>query len=200
MSAELPEPAPVPLRASDADRDRYVAVLREGLASGRLTPEEYEERVDVALVARTHADLVPLVRDLPVRPGDLPGAAPVPALRDPAGAAPASGALTAVFGGIQKRGRWTVPERLPVKAVFGGAELDLTEADLADQRIELQVSAVFGGVSILVPADMRVVLDVKAVFGGSAEPKTAPSGATGPVLHVTGKAVFGGIDVKRVTD
>ena len=53
------------LRASDADRDRVAAQLREHLAAGRLTPEEFSERLDQALTARTAGELDALLADLP---------------------------------------------------------------------------------------------------------------------------------------
>jgi hypothetical protein len=56
------------LRASDADRERVVEMLRDHGASGRLTTEELEERADRALVARTHGELDALLTDLPALP------------------------------------------------------------------------------------------------------------------------------------
>ena len=57
------------LRASDADRDRVVDVLRDHAAAGRLTTEELEARTDDALAARHVGDLDRLLRDLPrIRP------------------------------------------------------------------------------------------------------------------------------------
>jgi Domain of unknown function (DUF1707) len=53
------------VRASDADRERTVALLREHHAVGRLTPEEFSERVDKAFAARTIGDLEELLADLP---------------------------------------------------------------------------------------------------------------------------------------
>jgi hypothetical protein len=53
------------LRVSDADRDRAAALLREHHAEGRLTAEEFSERVDRALVAKTQGDLDDLLEDLP---------------------------------------------------------------------------------------------------------------------------------------
>jgi hypothetical protein len=53
------------LRASDADRERVVEVLRESFAQGRLTPEEFHERVDLGYGAKTIADLAGLTADLP---------------------------------------------------------------------------------------------------------------------------------------
>ena len=54
------------LRAADADRERTTETLRVAAADGRLNAEELDERVGAALSARTHAELAPLVADLPV--------------------------------------------------------------------------------------------------------------------------------------
>jgi hypothetical protein len=53
------------LRASDADRDRAAALLREHHAAGRLTKEEFEERLDMAFAAKTLGDIDELMADLP---------------------------------------------------------------------------------------------------------------------------------------
>lgn len=53
------------VRASDADRDAVAGRLRDAHAEGRLTVEEFTERLDAAYAARTHGDLVPLTSDLP---------------------------------------------------------------------------------------------------------------------------------------
>jgi hypothetical protein len=53
------------IRASDADRDRVAALLREHHAAGRLTAEEFGERMDKALEAKTLGELDQLLADLP---------------------------------------------------------------------------------------------------------------------------------------
>ena len=53
------------IRASDADRDRTAALLREHHAAGRLTAEEFNERLDKAYAAKTLGDLDQLLSDLP---------------------------------------------------------------------------------------------------------------------------------------
>jgi hypothetical protein len=53
------------IRASDADRDRVTARLREHFAEGRLTQDELDERVSAALNAKTFGDLRPVMADLP---------------------------------------------------------------------------------------------------------------------------------------
>jgi hypothetical protein len=63
-----PGPASLPVsgvRASDADREHVIGVLREAFAEGRLTAEEHSTRVGQAYAARTHAELATVSADLP---------------------------------------------------------------------------------------------------------------------------------------
>lgn len=62
------------LRASDADRDHVAEQLREHCATGRLTMDEFGDRLERCYAAQTYGDLDALVEDLPApNPyGDLP--------------------------------------------------------------------------------------------------------------------------------
>ena len=60
------------LRATDADRDRVVQMLRVAAEEGALTVDELEERLSAAFAAVTRADLVRLVDDLPPSPATPP--------------------------------------------------------------------------------------------------------------------------------
>ena len=63
------------IRASDADRDRAADALREHLAAGRLTIEEFDERLDRAFAAKTLGELEQVMADLPASDlGQLPAA------------------------------------------------------------------------------------------------------------------------------
>jgi Domain of unknown function (DUF1707)/Cell wall-active antibiotics response 4TMS YvqF len=183
------------LRASDADRDRAASVLNEAMAQGRLTPEEHSDRLDAIYAAKTHADLVPVLDDLPAM-----SAAVAPATGQGAVRPAATGRrLVAVFGGISTKGRWHPEPLTRILAVFGGAELDLREAVLPGREITIDAVAVFGGVSITVPPEMRVIDTGSAIMGGrdiSGE-TTESGGPDVPVLRITGTCVFGGVDVKR---
>ncbi len=64
------------LRASTADRERAVDVLKAGYAEGRLTKDEYDARADRAFAARTLGDLAMVTADLPG--GGHPAAPPWP--------------------------------------------------------------------------------------------------------------------------
>jgi uncharacterized protein DUF1707 len=72
------------IRASDADRDRVTAQLRDHFAAGRITPSELDERLSAALSAKTLGDLRRIMADLP-GPGPAPlGTAPLPLRATPA--------------------------------------------------------------------------------------------------------------------
>ena len=83
----------VHMRASTADRDRSVEVLKSSFVEGRLTQDELDLRLGQALVSRFFAELMAITADLPVGPfGRLPAhpvTPPFPRTRGP-------GALTAV--------------------------------------------------------------------------------------------------------
>jgi Domain of unknown function (DUF1707) len=69
------------LRASHADREQVVDVLKAAFVQDRLTKDEFDDRVGQALASRTYADLTALTADLPAEPD--PVAAAVPATTAP---------------------------------------------------------------------------------------------------------------------
>ena len=79
MNTAAKNSQPSALRVSDADRDRAIAELSEHFQAGRLTVDEHEERMSLALKARTAGDLAKLFTDLPRKPSAMAGPAPQPA-------------------------------------------------------------------------------------------------------------------------
>jgi hypothetical protein len=73
---ELPMATDDPIRASDVDRDAVVSTLREAYTAGRLTIDEFDERMAAAYTSKTWGDLRQLTIDLPSQPilgTDVPG-------------------------------------------------------------------------------------------------------------------------------
>jgi Domain of unknown function (DUF1707) len=88
------------IRASDADRDRIAAALGDHHAAGRLTLQEFQERLDRAYAAKTLGELDDLMADLPRTdlsplPGQ-PGASPLPERREPGTVQAPGGSLPAI--------------------------------------------------------------------------------------------------------
>jgi Domain of unknown function (DUF1707) len=108
MSADPPSsPA---LRASDADRDRVIELLRAAVADGRLDQAEFDERLDAALAARTIDALAPLTADLIAAPGSG-GTLTLPLAGTPAQPTAETLTINERYGSVHRDGRWTLPHR-----------------------------------------------------------------------------------------
>ncbi|MGZ4486748.1 MAG: DUF1707 SHOCT-like domain-containing protein [Nocardioides sp.] len=198
---EVEGPDPGRLRVSDAERHQVAEVLREAAGEGRLDLDELDARLEAAYAARTYADLVPLTVDLPAhrdQPHVVAGAAG--RATTPAGPRARGERHLAILSGMDRRGVWTVPERLTVVALMGGANLDLRQATFAAPEVVITVHAVMGGASILVDPHTRVVLEGTGVMGGYSGPSglvAAELDASSPTVRVRGVAVWGGVSVER---
>jgi hypothetical protein len=76
-------------------------------------------------------------------------------------------------------------------------DLDFRRAVLSQRAVTLNVTCVFGGVSVTVPPGVRVVSSISAIFGGTSVPEDDTVDPAAPVIRLTGVALFGGVDVKR---
>ncbi len=190
------------LRASDADRDSAAAVINNALAEGRLTPEEHSERLDAIFSAKTHAELVPLLDDLPAARGlrqELASPRPTGADLDLARPSRRGSRMIAIFSGVSRKGVWHPEPVMSVLAVFGGAELDFRDAVLPGREIVLDATVVLGGIEIIVPPEMLVVDNGSAILGGReiAGNVAEAAGPDAPVLRIEGACVLGGVEVQR---
>jgi Domain of unknown function (DUF1707)/Cell wall-active antibiotics response 4TMS YvqF len=186
------------LRASDTDRDNAAAVVNTALAEGRLTPEEHAERLDAIFGAKTHAELVPLLDDLPAPRGvkqEMARQRPAEADLGPR----RRRRLVAILSGFSRKGAWQPDPVMDIVCVLGGAELDFRDALLPCNEIVLRITTVLGGVGIIVPPEMRVLDNTAAILGGSDVSDKVPdtSDADSPVLRVEGMCILGGVGVER---
>lgn len=103
-----------------------------------------------------------------------------------------------IFGGNQHKVYSRNFKGGDVIAVFGGADINLTQADF-DGVIKLDVVAVFGGVKLVVPAGWEVKSEVTAIFGGLDDKRTLGVVETEPrkVLIIEGVAMFGGVEIRN---
>lgn len=187
MSAPGDSPA---IRASDAEREQTMTVLRDAAGEGRLTFEELADRIEAAGTSTTRIELERLTGDLPVTLDHV--SAPSAAGTDLA----TLGGQSSVFGDVRQAGAWRVPTRSRWTSVFGDVVLDLREAVVADARVEIDASTVFGDVLLLVPEGVSVEVRSKAFFGDVRQKagQFAPRGA--PVVVLTGGTWFGDVRIQ----
>ena len=82
-----------------------------------------------------------------------------------------------------------------VNAIFGGITIDLTGAKVKDGAV-IDATAVFGGVTILIPEDLKVEIKSTSVFGGVSDKTKNKEKKDKVTLHVNGCSIFGGVDIK----
>jgi len=172
------------LRASDADREQVVLALREHTAAGRLTLEEFADRMGRAYEAKTVAELEELGRDLPAqtRPERKPARF-----------------TGAVFSSTERTGRLRLPRHSQALVVFGNVDLDLRRAELSGSVASFTAFLLFGNVDVYVPEGVEVDLGGLTVFGHRREwGSDVPSHVAAPLLRVRIYALFGTADVWRV--
>lgn len=155
------------MRASDADRDRVVEVLRDAARDGRLTADEFDERLEAALSSRTLDELAVLTADLTGQPGRS-GAATVQAedvIR-----------IGKRGGSVRRCGRWVVPRRLELRSSWCNVVLDFTDAVMTRDTLRIDMDVRGGSLILLarpgtvVDAGSLAVRDTEIVLGPSAEP------------------------------
>jgi hypothetical protein len=155
-------PSSPPLRASDADRDRVIELLRAAVADGRLDPVEFDERLDAALAARTIDALAPLTADLIALPGSA-AARTLPPAGTPS--EPAAELLTIKerHGSVRRDGRWTLPHRLVLRTAWSDVMLDLTSAVPSGPELVIELRVSGGNVELVLAPGMVVDANELAV-------------------------------------
>lgn len=179
------ESRPRSILASDDERDRSIALLRDAVGEGRLTLEEFSERVGLAQTARTDQELARLARDLP---------------GDPAAAGPPAAAAEehrAVCSHLIRSGPWSLPPRSSWRSIFGTIDLDLREARLAERETALEVYNLFGTVTVIVPEGVEVVVRGGGLFASQKiESPERPAIAGGPRLTIDTRGPGGTLHVR----
>ena len=152
------------MRASDADRDRVMEVLRIAAGDGRLTPDELDERLEAALSARTLRELAALTADLMAGPG-MPGA--VMAQADDVIRIAQRG------GSVRRTGRWVVPRRLELRSSWCDVWLDFTDALITHDTLRIDLN--MRGGSLVLLAGPGVTVDADSLTVRYADVKIRPA-------------------------
>ena len=99
----------------------------------------------------------------------------------------------ATFNGCDLNYDGEMFEGAELTAVFGGVKCDLRGA-IIEKDCAVEVTAIFGGIDILVPPGVNVKVNANCIFGGVSN-KTAAC-ANVPTVYVGGTCLFGGVDIK----
>ncbi len=81
--------------------------------------------------------------------------------------------------------------------IFGGSEIDLTQADMTSPAI-LEVTAVFGGATLIVPSNWAIKSEAVTIFGGIGDKRKITPSTESPTktLVLKGTMIFGGMEIR----
>ena len=174
------------IRVSDAERDAAAERLSAATGDGRLTLEEFSQRMELATTARTRADLDGLVADLPADAATAGSAA----------SGPPSWHVSPI-GGLKIRGPWRMDRHVIVASLVGGAQLDLSQAQLAAPEVTLTKVSLVGGTKVTVPPGIRVEASGFSLIGGTRIDAGPEPGPGAPTVRIRAFALVGGIRIRR---
>lgn len=169
----MEEPPPHPaLLAGDADRERSVELLTRAVVEGRLTLEEFSERVGTAQAARTQDELLVLTRDIPETA--------------PAVVTPDHPRHRVIMSKLVRSGPLELVPRSAFRCVFGTIVLDLSQARLTGPDTLLEIYNLFGTVTIRVPEGVEVSVEGGGAFASQViEPPSAAPPPGAPRLRIS---------------
>jgi len=187
MSADFPATGgPPEIRASDADRDQVVDVLRVATGDGRLTADEFGERMEAALSARTIGELAVLTADLVAGTAHAAARAEEVVRIDQRG------------GSVQRTGQWAVPQRLELRLSWCDVTLDFTEAVIVEDTLLVEMN-MRGGALVMVTRP-GVVVDTGSLTVRYTDVDVRSGGLSDvPVVlrvRLSGRMRYGSVEVR----
>ena len=188
---EPQDPRQPAVRISDDDRQRMVEVLRCHCTDGRLTLDEFSDRVGLVFEAKTRADLELVTADLPapsasaVRPAEGSKRKPV-------------GSAVAIFSGHRQTGVWRPNETIGAFALMGSVDLDLRHAQIEHPVVQINATAIMGSVEVIVPEGVDVELTGFNLMGSKeSRVEEGARRAGAPLIRVHAFVLMGSVLVRN---
>lgn len=170
----------------------------------KISLEAFERRLDEAMDASDHNVLLRLTEDLELtadkkfvdqkkqemftehRPGD----------EDRLSERQEVDRLMNIFSSSDRRGVWHVARDIKAISIFGGSNIDLSEAIIQHGVVHIKLFSVFGGTNILVPEAINVRVSAFCLFGAVHNRAPSLGDARVPTIVVEGFAIFSGVNIK----
>lgn len=189
-----------------AYQDKPIDLLREeaidqlimNYGHGQISLEAFERRLDRAYESQDHQTLAELTADLTL---DIDKAY-IEKKKQEMGVhydtEPPEDIdyVVNIFGGSNRSGAWSVPREMVVFSIFGGGEIDFSEARFSPAGVKVKIYCIFGGISIVVPKEVNTRCKAICIFGGIDNRGSSEASAGAPTVSVEGLVLFGGAEIK----
>lgn len=140
-----PRPEQLSRKPSELEQEAAATALQEAVGEGRLTLEEFSDRVGAVWAAERIEDLERAMAGVVVEP-------------PPVGSTQTVSTVVAILGDQRRVGRWRLPARLRTFSVLGDVHLDLRTSVCAEAVVEIEAWSLLGDIKITVPDGVDVEL------------------------------------------
>jgi hypothetical protein len=188
-------------RPIDSLREEAIDQLIMNYGHGKLSLEAFERRLDRALDTRSHETLLELTKDLDLvvdkkyteqKKTEL---GIQTATRDAEDAGDVDHMIN-IFGGSNRSGAWQVASEIRMLNVFGGADLDFSDAHFSSKTTRITMLCLFGGANFYVREGINAVSKALCIFGGINNRASSGNDPNAPTLLIQGLVLFGGAEIK----
>lgn len=156
--------------------------LNTAAVEGRIDLDELDARLDLALNAKTYADLARLTADLPPD---------VPVNQEPL-------VLKGGMHGVTRSGRWEVPGHIIIHGGMGAAKLDFTQVECRLPEIRIEAEGQMGGITIIIPDGWAADTSrMDGGLGGFKDKTTSQRLPRTPLVRLSGTGGAGGVVIRH---
>ena len=100
-----------------------------------------------------------------------------------------------IFGGGSRSGPWEVPKEIRMINLFGGGDIDFTDAKFTHPTTRIRMLTLFGGAGIYVREDINTMTKTISIFGGVDNSAPSSQSSSAPLVIIEGLVMFGGVDI-----
>lgn len=184
-------------RIGDRERDAAVAVLQQAVSDGRLSVDELDSRLAIAMRARTYAELEPVIADLTDGSSALELSGSRSMIRRPPAPGYSSEDPLRLDGAAKRLGAWRVPPFIRIDNGSRWVKLDFQLASTDSSLIDIHLVGGAGWVLLVLPAGWAADLDRLSVGWGSISVKVPNEPSAGkPLLLIHGAVGAGRLRVR----
>ncbi|MFN0099112.1 MAG: hypothetical protein ACKVS7_10590 [Gemmatimonadaceae bacterium] len=180
----------------ELEKEEVVQTLCAHYAQDHLSTGELEARFERVYQSADKRQLLTVLDGLPALNRMAPAPPPLYEVGAPSrgGLAPDEKRYLALFSQVNKEGHWTPSRRIAGRAIMGGILLDLRDAVLPPEGIDIELDVIMGEGKVILPPGVRAEVDCTAIMAEVSD-KGRPALPGAPVVRVTGSVVMGSIEV-----
>jgi len=190
-------------RPIETVREEVVDQLTMNYGHGKLSLEAFERRLDQAMECQDNLKLLELTADLDLTVDDefiekknqelnnhtVPDSER--SFRDHD-----VEKIVTIFAGNERKGEWNVAKNIHIFSLFGGTNIDLSEAKFSHKTTNIRIFSLFSGVDIKTPEEINVLSKAFCIFGAIDNRAPSIPKSNVPRVVIEGYVLFSGVDVK----